>query len=162
MTCEHCNGKGYNTQMYGTRYSADFVGDKTYYIPPKIHKKTCKTCSGTGIKPVSPTPDSIETNSTSSLHSEKDVNKLSDPTYSWEKEFDEKFPMLTEIKVKARYGDDIDKTRLMQAYFDSLENELKAFISEVRQKAYEDGKKDGLELAEQRLLNFEQDEITPS
>lgn len=48
-TCPHCNGKGYNTQLYGEHYSADFVGDKSYDKAPTIHKNPCKTCKGSGF-----------------------------------------------------------------------------------------------------------------
>ncbi len=43
--CEACNGKGYYSQMFGMSGSADFIGDKGFEIPPKIHLIACPKCN---------------------------------------------------------------------------------------------------------------------
>lgn len=51
--CEHCNGKGYNTVLYGIEGSDDFGGEG-FKENPTIHKEACKTCEGKGfISPIS-------------------------------------------------------------------------------------------------------------
>jgi len=126
--------------MYGTRYIADFVGDKTYYIPPKIHKNTCKTCSGTGIKPVSPTPDSIEEQDeiqedTTSMEEKLEAldflsegAKSIDPTDSWES--------AKKLGLECIHGNFIGWCSTCPKDYQDYS---KSFISEVRQKAYDDG-----------------------
>ena len=41
--CELCYGKGYSTQIVGTRISTDFEGDKEVITPHVIHMNFC-TC----------------------------------------------------------------------------------------------------------------------
>lgn len=46
--CEHCNGKGYNTVMYGREGLEDFGGEGFIELP-SIHNEPCKTCNGNGF-----------------------------------------------------------------------------------------------------------------
>jgi len=58
--CYSCQGKGFYTQIHGIHGAEDFGGDG-FNTLPTIHEYPCSACAGTGLKKVSPMPDTKTT-----------------------------------------------------------------------------------------------------
>lgn len=58
--CYSCQGKGFYTQIHGIHGAEDFGGDG-FNTLPTTHEYPCSACAGTGLKKVSPMPDTKTT-----------------------------------------------------------------------------------------------------